>query len=191
MHRLVGACSTGGVVMGVVVSVSDKLDTKAQSWRISFRKTLLENETAFATVTEPETLIATAQSIDVADALAGSSIAGSVGLKLAASVRGRWRLKATLRQIYWFSGRSGGKIACSRLGAFRRCQFEEHRGIGEFEVGGRGPVFEAATHSGRNFHEQSFLVRRLRHHIRSRRAIKGRDRCGHPVYDRRAADILA
>ena len=71
--------------MGVVVSVSDKLDSKAQSWRILFRKTLLENETAFATVTEPETLIATAQSIDVADALAGASIAGSVGLKLAAS----------------------------------------------------------------------------------------------------------
>ena len=71
--------------MGVVVSVSDKLDSKAQSWRILFRKTLLENETAFVTVTEPETLIATAQSIDVADALAGASIAGSVGSKLAAS----------------------------------------------------------------------------------------------------------
>ena len=67
--------------MGMVVSVSDRLDSKAQSWRILFRKTLLENETAFVTVTEPETLIATAQSIDVADALAGSAIAGSVASK--------------------------------------------------------------------------------------------------------------
>ena len=142
--------------MGVVVSVSDKLDSKAQSWRILFRKTLLENETAFATVTEPETLIATAQSIDVADALAGASIAGSVGLKLAASAEDGGVLR---RHFGKYIGSPEGREEKSLVLVWVPSDAVDSKNIealvnSRWEVEGR--TFEAASSSGPEFPRAEF-----------------------------------
>jgi hypothetical protein len=51
--------------MDSIVSVSNRLDVKAQAWRISFSETPPEDETVFATITEPQRLVVTARSIEV------------------------------------------------------------------------------------------------------------------------------
>jgi hypothetical protein len=52
--------------------VSDRLDVKAQAWRVSFSKSPPKDQTVFMTVREPEILVATAQPIEVAEALSES-----------------------------------------------------------------------------------------------------------------------
>jgi hypothetical protein len=67
--------------MDAIVSVSDRLDIKAQAWRISFSESPPENQTVFMTVGEPQKLVATALSIEVADALADSAAVEAVESK--------------------------------------------------------------------------------------------------------------
>jgi hypothetical protein len=50
-------------------TVSDKLDIKAQAWRVSFSKSPPKDQTVFMTVREPEIAVATARPIEVAEAL--------------------------------------------------------------------------------------------------------------------------
>ena len=49
--------------------VSDRLDIKAQAWRVSFSKSPPKDQTVFMTIREPEILVATARPIEVAEAL--------------------------------------------------------------------------------------------------------------------------
>jgi len=58
--------------------VSDRLELKAQAWRVSFSKSPPNDQTVFMTVREPEIVVATAQPIEVADALSESVVAEKV-----------------------------------------------------------------------------------------------------------------
>jgi hypothetical protein len=52
--------------------VADKLDIKAKAWRVSFSKAPPKDQIVFMTIREPEIVVATAQPIEVAEALSAS-----------------------------------------------------------------------------------------------------------------------
>jgi hypothetical protein len=67
--------------MDAIVSVPDRLGIKAQAWRISFSELPPKNQTVFMTVNEPQKLVATAVSIEVADALADPALVETIASK--------------------------------------------------------------------------------------------------------------
>jgi hypothetical protein len=72
--------------------VSDRLDIKAQAWRVSFSKSPPKNQSVFMTIREPEIVVTTALPIEVAEALSGS---------VSRTKPSRWRGSGAVAEPAW------------------------------------------------------------------------------------------